>query len=138
MSPRSAIEYGLKCNGADEGEGSSSSELSAGELDLAAAPQKLQDGLFINNLWYLNYSDRNKCRITGMTRFCSYLVEAGEPVAPLNVLRFDDSFYELFGAKLEDLTRERSLLMDAGTYYQRSCGDSLLPGALIRGMRFTL
>jgi hypothetical protein len=54
------------------------------------------------------------------------------------VMRFDDSIFHLFGAGLEGLTRERELLLDADTDFQRSVGCMRLPGALIDGMSFTL
>ena len=138
VNPRSALEYNLECNGADESEVLSSGEMAAGDIEFSKACQQLGTGIYINNLWYLNYSDKNNCRITGMTRFCCYYVENGQAVAPINVLRFDDSIYEILGGKLEGFTKERQLIMDAGTYYERSTRSARLPGALIRGMKFTL
>ena len=48
-------------------------------------------GVYIGNLGYLNYSDRTAGRMTGMTRFATFWVEDGQVVAPLNVMRFDDT-----------------------------------------------
>ena len=53
----------------------------------------LDTGVYVGNLWYLNFSDRPACRVTGMTRFASFWVESGRIVAPVNVMRFDDSVY---------------------------------------------
>ena len=47
----------------------------------------LDTGIYVGNLWYLNFSDRPACRITGMTRFASFWVEHGKIVAPVNVMR---------------------------------------------------
>ena len=44
----------------------------------------LDTGVYISNLWYLNYSDRLACRITGMTRFASFWIENGEVVLRVN------------------------------------------------------
>ena len=51
----------------------------------------LGTGLYVGNLHYLNYSDRPACRMTGMTRFATFWVEGGKIVAPVDVLRFDDT-----------------------------------------------
>ncbi len=102
------------------------------------ALQALDRGLYIGNLWYLNYSDRNSARITGMTRFATFWVENGGIQAPVNALRFDDSLYRLLGDQLLALTREREFLLDPGSYGARSSRSARLPGALIGAMRFTL
>ena len=44
---------------------------------------KLGRGVYIANLWYLNWSDRTACRMTGMTRFATFWVQDGEVQAPL-------------------------------------------------------
>ena len=61
----------------------------------------------MNNVWYLNYSDRSACRMTGMTRFATFWVEHGVIQAPLNVMRFDESIYRMLGEHLLGLTAER-------------------------------
>ena len=76
--------------------------------------------------------------MTGMTRFATFWVEDGQLVAPMNVMRFDESFYRMFGENLIGLTRERHLILDAGTYEQRSTSSAYLPGALIEDFTFTL
>ena len=138
VSPRSAKEYGYVANGADGGESPEALDLAAGELPIADALAALGDGLYIGNLWYLNYSDRPACRITGMTRFATFKVEGGRIVAPVNALRFDDTLYRMLGENLVDLTREREMLLSTSTYDERSTSSSRLPGALIGRMRFTL
>ena len=40
--------------------------------------QSLGTGLWVSNLWYLNYSDRRACRMTGMPRFACLWVENGD------------------------------------------------------------
>ncbi|MGS0744238.1 TldD/PmbA family protein [Glaciimonas sp. GG7] len=138
ISPRTGLEYGIAPNGADGDEGTSSLDLAAGELPLANILAELGTGIFVSNLWYLNFSDRANCRITGMTRFATFWVEDGVIKAPLNVMRFDDSLFQLLGDKLIGLTRERELLIDNESYGERRVGSVLLPGALIRGVNFVL
>jgi predicted Zn-dependent protease len=136
VSARSAREYGLPVNAGDEAP--SSLRMAAGTLPAAEAMRALGTGLWIGNLHYLNYSDRSACRVTGMTRFACWWVEDGVPVAPIEHLRFDDTLFNLFGAQLEALTCERDLIPDTSTYEGRSLSTAEVPGALIRGMRFTL
>jgi predicted Zn-dependent protease len=138
ISPRTAKEYGIATNGADGSEAMTSLDLAAGDLELSRVLEELGTGVFISNLWYLNYSDRANCRITGMTRFATFWVENGEIKAPLNVMRFDDSLFRLLGDKLIGLTRERELLIDTDTYSARSTGSARLPGALVNDFRFVL
>ena len=138
VSPRSSKEYGYPANGANGGESPEALDLAGGDLPLAQALEALGDGLYIGNLWYLNYSDRPAGRITGMTRFATFKVEAGRIVAPVHALRFDDTIYRLLGTNLVDLTSEREMLLSTSTYDERSTSSSRLPGALIDRMRFTL
>ena len=138
VAPRTAKEYGLEPNGAEAGEVPESLELDAGTLPQDDALAALDTGLYIGNLWYLNYSDRTACRITGMTRFATFWVEGGRIVAPVAAMRFDDTVYRMLGENLEALTRERELLLDPSTYEGRSTASARLPGALLRALRFTL
>jgi predicted Zn-dependent protease len=138
VSPRSAREYGVATNGANAGEQPESLDLAAGTLANADALKALDTGIFVGNLWYLNFSDRSACRLTGMTRFASFWVEGGEIRAPLNVMRFDDTAYRILGENLEALTRERDLIPDGDTYGQRSTGSMRTPGALVRDFALTL
>jgi predicted Zn-dependent protease len=138
VSPRSAAEYGAATNGANGHEGPQSLDMAPGDMAEAGALARLGQGVYVSNLWYVNYSDRNEGRMTGMTRFATMWVEGGELAAPLAVMRFDDSLYRLLGENLEALTAERSLLLDPGTYERRSVDSMRLPGALVSGLRFTL
>ena len=98
----------------------------------------LDTGLAVGNLWYLNYSDRPACRMTGMTRFATFWVEKGKIVAPVDVLRFDDTLYRMFGDNLEALTAERELLLESNTYGSRTLTSFTLPGALLSELNYTL
>lgn len=138
VSPRSAKEYSLATNAANAGEAPESLEMAAGTLASRDALAALDNGLYISNLWYLNYSDRPAGRITGMTRFATFRVEGGRIVAPANVMRFDDTIYSMLGENLVDLTIEREMLLDTSTYEERSTGSARLPGALLSRLRFTL
>lgn len=136
VNPRSAMEYDSVINAGSEYP--CALDLAAGDLAEEKILSELGTGLYINNLWYLNFSDRNACQLTGMTRFACFWVENGEIQAPLNVMRFDDSIYDLFGTNLLGLTSERELILDSSTYGQRSNSSIKLPGVLVKDMCFTL
>ncbi|SDV10663.1 TldD/PmbA family protein [Pseudomonas mucidolens] len=138
VSSRSAAEYGLSANGADSDESPSAFQMAAGDLAQADILEQLGTGLYISNLWYLNYSDQPAARLTGMTRFATFWVEDGKIKAPVSTMRFDDSVYHLLGSQLEALTAERELLLSASTYGQRDTSSNLLPGALIKRLTLTL
>lgn len=138
VSPRTAQEYGIESNGASEDESMQAMELSTGKLPRADALRALDTGVYVGNFHYLNWSDRSAARVTGMTRFATYWVERGEIVAPLAVMRFDDSLYRMLGAELEALDDEADWILDSGTYGGRSVHTSRVPGALIRSLRLTL
>ncbi len=138
VSPRTAREFALVQNGANAGEAPESLDMGAGDLAAADALSALDEGLYIGNLWYLNFSDRPACRLTGMTRFASFWVEGGKIVAPVDVMRFDDSVFRLLGEQLVGLTAERELLVNGDTYRERNISSMRLPGAVVRDMAFTL
>ena len=138
VSPRSAEEYEVATNGASAWESPESVAIAPGSLPAGDVLTELGTGLYVGNLWYLNFSDRAACRTTGMTRFATFWVEGGEIVAPANVLRFDDTAYNLLGANLVGLTDTAEMLLDPGTYGGRSTSSYRLPGALVADMAFTL
>lgn len=138
VSPRTAREFALPENGANAAEMPESLAMAGGDLPASDALAALGTGLAIGNLHYLNYSDRPAARITGMTRFATFWVEGGEVVAPVDVLRFDDTLYRMLGTNLEALTAETEFILDAGTYRSRQLASVRLPGALVSEMTFTL
>ncbi|AZE97074.1 TldE/PmbA family protein [Pseudomonas orientalis] len=138
VNSRSAAEYGLSANGAGSDESPSALQMAAGNLAQADILKQLGTGLYISNLWYLNYSDLPAARLTGMTRFATFWVQDGEIKAPVSTMRFDDSVYSLLGSQLEALTAERELLLSASTYGQRNTASNLLPGALVKRLTLTL
>ncbi|MFJ4052446.1 TldD/PmbA family protein [Pseudomonas sp. NPDC089743] len=138
ISARSAAEFELLANGADGYESPCALSLAAGNLANADILARLGTGLYISNLWYLNYSDLPAARMTGLTRFATFWVENGQIQGPVSTMRFDDSLYNLLGSQLEDLTCEREMILSTSTYGQRSTGSSHLPGALVKGLTLTL
>ena len=138
VSPRSAKEYGVPTNGANGGESPESLDMDGGDIPRDDVLKRLDTGIYINQLWYLNYSDRPACRITGMTRFATFWVENGKIRAPLNVMRFDETTYHVLGENLAGLTKERDFMPDPHTYEARSTESSRLPGAIVDKFAFTL
>ncbi|MCW5663543.1 MAG: TldD/PmbA family protein [Piscinibacter sp.] len=137
-SARSAQEYGLPANGANANETPEALALAPGRLNVADPLATLGTGLYVSNLWYLNYSDRLACRMTGLTRFACLWVEDGRPVAPVTVMRFDDSFLRMFGEGLLGLGDQAELIPESGTYNERQLMSISTPGALVEGWRLTL
>ena len=138
ISPRSAREFSLETNGANAGEAPEALDMACGHLHRDDVLKTLGTGILIGNLHYLNYSDRRNCRMTGMTRFATFWVEQGEIKAPLNVMRFDDSAYRVLGDNLLALTAERDLILDSGSYGERSTASARLPGGLVKDFALTL
>jgi predicted Zn-dependent protease len=136
VDARDAREYGEPVNAA--GGFPESVALEAGDIPESEIPRRLGTGLYVGNLWYCNWSDPNDCRVTGMTRFGTYWVEDGTVVAPVNVMRFDDSLYHLLGDRLEGLTTERELILSPQTYEGRGTDSQLLPGILVSGIDLAL
>jgi predicted Zn-dependent protease len=139
VSPRTAREYDRAQNGAENGvESPQSLDMAPGSVENDQVFRELGTGLCINNLWYLNFSDRMNAGVTGMTRFATFWVENGEAVAPTNVMRFDDSLYRILGDHLTGLTASREFIPDSSTYDSRRSSSVRLPGAFVNDFRFTL
>jgi predicted Zn-dependent protease len=136
ISTRSSNEFNMKGNAAEDHESPTSLEVKAGNLARSRITQELHTGIFVNNLWYMNYSDRSTCRTTGMTRFATFWVENGKISHPIQVLRFDESLFRALGTNLEQLTQDREMILSNDTYGERKAHCALLPGALINDFNF--
>ena len=128
----------MESNGAASHESPESIEIGAGGLARDEVLSKLGTGVYISNLWYLNWSDRSSARLTGLTRFACFWVEDGQIVATVPVMRFDDSALRLLGENLSALTTETKLIFDPTTYGQRSTISQRVPGALVNEFTLTL
>lgn len=137
VSPRSAREYGGRVN-SGAGETPEALAMAPGTLPAAEALRTLGTGVYVSDLHYLNYSDRQACRVTGMTRFACLWVEDGVPVAPIGVMRFDDSLLRMFGPGLVALTDQTERVPDNATYGARSLRSHAAPGAIVEGFVLTL
>jgi predicted Zn-dependent protease len=137
-SPRTAVEHGLEGNGASGHESPCALDMAPGNLPESEILERLGTGIYVSNLWYLNFSDRSAGRMTGMTRFATLWVENGKAVAPVDPMRFDESIYRTLGENLIDLTQEREFDLSTSTYEQRSTNSTRVPGALVKDFTFTL
>ncbi len=137
-SPRTAREFGLDSNAAGDAEAPESMRVAPGTLRADDALARLGTGVSISNLWYLNWSDRAAGRVTGMTRFASLWVEDGQPVAPIDAMRFDDSVYRVLGEALEGLGDACERMPATDTYDGRATGGVEAPSALSAALRFAL
>ncbi|MDZ8240810.1 MAG: TldD/PmbA family protein [Nostoc sp. ChiQUE01a] len=138
VNSRTAKEYGKIANGANASETLRSPEVSSGNLVFEQILPSLDTGLYVSNLHYLNWSDRQTGRITGMTRYACFWVENGEIIAPIENLRFDESLYRFWGENLIDLTTFQEFIPEVGTYESRQLGGSLVPGMLVQDFTYTL
>lgn len=138
VSDRSAKEYDKPSNAANNSESMRAPVVAPGQLREDQILAQLGTGLYLSNLHYLNWSDLTAGRITGMTRYACFWVENGEIVAPIENLRFDDSFYRFLGEGLLALTAGQRFLPAVGTYDRRSLGGMWMPGMLIDQFRYTL
>ena len=135
---RSAKEYQKDSNGANSHESLRAPEIDPGNLKLEEVFHKLDTGLYVSNLHYLNWSDLPTARITGMTRYACFWVEGGEIVAPIENLRFDETLYRFWGDNLIDLTDFQEFIPNVGTYDSRQLGGSMVPGMLVEDFTYTL
>lgn len=142
VSDRTSKEYGVPSSGAEQtpwgGEYMRSYEVLPGDLDETQAFEALGTGLYLSHLHYLNWSDVNEARITGMTRYVALWVENGKPVGPIKDMRFDVSLYKTLGADLEALSKSTTLIPSNDSYEKRSLECSRMPGALFKEFKFTL
>lgn len=138
VSPRTAKEFGVEHNGAAASESPDALDLGAGDVPAAESLARLGRGLLVGNLWYLNFSDRPACRVTGMTRFGTFWVEGGEVAGPVDVMRFDDSLLRLLGEKLEGLSRERDFIPSQQTWHERAVDSARVPALLLSELTLTL
>ena len=138
VSSRSAKEYGLDSNFAEGGEYLRSPKMESGQLNHEDVTKELDKGLYLSNIHYLNWSDNAGGRITGLTRYACFWVEGGEIVAPIETMRFDDSFYRFFGDKLIGVEDKLTVVPEVHTYGQRSLGATTCPGILVDAFALTL
>lgn len=142
INTATAKEYNLVSNNADAGqwnnEAMRSIDVRAGTLNENELLSQLGTGLYLTNLHYINWSDPQAARITGMTRFACFWVENGEIAGPIQDIRFDDTLYNLFGRELINLTKQQSTFINTSTYQKRALGGMKVPGLLLNSMNFTL
>ncbi len=138
VSSRSAKEYQVPSNYASRGEHLRAPEILPGSLAADQILSSLDQGLYLSNLHYLNWSDHPNGRITGMTRYACFWVEQGEIVAPIENLRFDESLYQCFGDGLLELTDFQETIPNIDTYDRRGLGDCRIPGILTDDFTYTL
>ncbi|OJW51470.1 MAG: hypothetical protein BGO67_06925 [Alphaproteobacteria bacterium 41-28] len=138
INRRTAKEYNLQSNAANASEGLRSPRILPGNLKEEKILSELETGLYISNLHYLNWSDLQHGRITGMTRYGCFWVENGEIVSPIQDMRFDETLYHFWGTGLEALDEKAKLIPNVSSYEERSLGGVSAPGMLVNDFSFTL
>lgn len=135
---RTANEFKVETNFATDWEALRSPVVSAGSILDEDILNEIGTGLYISDLHYLNWSDRESARITGMTRYACFYVENGKLVAPIEDLRFDESYYHIFGEGLLGLTKNTYIIPRTGSYFEREIGGMQVPGIIVDKFKFTL
>lgn len=138
INSRTSKEYELKSNAANSWEHPRSLTMATGSLQRSDILSKLDTGLYISNLHYLNWSDQPKARVTGMTRFACFWVEEGKVKGPIQDLRFDETLFKAFGSNLLGVTAFSEVQPTISTYYNRSIGGRRVPGILVSDFSYTL
>lgn len=138
VNRRTAQEYGLTSNTANAGETLRAPTIYPGSLKASMILSSIGTGLYISNLHYLNWSDLQHGRITGMTRYGCFWVENGEIVSPIKDMRFDETLYNFFGKNLEALGDTIQFMPATLSYGKRSLGGCSVPGMLVNDFSFTL
>lgn len=138
INRRTAQEYSLTSNAANGGETLRSPRIHPGTLKESMILARIGTGVYISNLHYLNWSDLQQGRLTGMTRYGCFWVENGEIVSPIEDMRFDETFYNFFGKTLEEIGDTPQLVPKNFTYWERSLGGCSVPGILVNDFSFTL
>lgn len=138
VSSRTAKEYALSSNFAEEGEWLRSPSMATGELEEGKILEALGTGVYLSNLHYLNWSDMIGGGITGMTRYACFWVENGEIKAPIENMRFDDSIYHFLADNLEAVTATAQVNPEVSTYDGREFGATTCPGILLKSFALTL
>ena len=138
VSSRTAKEYNCNSNFAEDGEYLRTPKLSAGQLKEDEMLSHLNQGLYLSNLHYLNWSDRIGGRITGMTRYACFWVENGKIVSPIENMRFDDSIYNFFGEQLYGISDTVEYVPEVGTYDGRQHGGIMVPSIIIHKFNISL
>ncbi|HUX79540.1 MAG TPA: metallopeptidase TldD-related protein, partial [Alphaproteobacteria bacterium] len=138
INQRTAQEYNLQSNAANAHETLRSPRVHPGRLKEEKILSELGTGLYISNLHYLNWSDLQHGRITGMTRYGCFWVENGQIVSPIQDMRFDETLYHFWGNGLEALGEKTQLIPAVFSYGERSLGGISVPGMLVNDFSFTL
>ena len=138
VSSRTAAEYNTSTNFAESGEYLRSPKMEPGNLRKDDVVNRIDTGLYLSNIHYLNWSDNPGGRITGLTRYACFWVKDGEIQGPINTMRFDDTFYKYFGDNLEQVGEETEFIPNTSTYGNREIGGTICPGVLASSFALTL
>lgn len=138
VSPRSQAEFGVPSTGADASESPQTLRLAPGAAGQGDPLAALGEGLWLGSLWYLNWSDRQEARVTGMSRNACFVVREGRVAGPLAPARFDDGLHRLLGEALEALGDTAVRHPDTASYERRATGAIEAPWMRVSGLRVAL
>ncbi|HEY7195808.1 MAG TPA: metallopeptidase TldD-related protein [Gaiellaceae bacterium] len=98
----------------------------AGDASIDELVAKVEDGIYVTRLHYLNIVDPREGLITGMTRDGTFRIENGQVTKPLVNLRFTTSFPDL-AASVLGLGSEARLVNQSDFYGERYPFGALVP-----------
>ena len=100
-----------------------------GDTPRADLVRTMKRGLLVTRFWYTRVVHPLTVHMTGMTRDGTFLVEDGEIVAPVENMRFTESYVEAMN-RVEAISRETKLVREFFS-------TNRVPALRIKGWRFT-
>jgi PmbA protein len=98
--------------------------------------ERVEDGIYVTRLHYVNLVDAREGIFTGMTRDGTFRIEGGRVTRPLVNLRFTTSFPDLV-ARLIGLSREPRLVNQNDFYGERYPYGTLVPAVATEAFTVT-
>jgi predicted Zn-dependent protease len=107
---------------------------SATDEDALAA--RIERGIYVTRLWYVNVVHERQTLLTGMTRDGTFLIEDGRIGRPIRDVRFTDSVLRILEAT-EELTAAPRLVSEGEFYGRRFANGVVCPALRAHGFRVT-
>jgi predicted Zn-dependent protease len=107
-----------------------------GATDEQELVARVERGIYVTRLWYVNVVHPKQTLLTGTTRDGTFLIEDGKISRPLRDVRFTDSVLRILEAT-EALTAAQRLVSEAEFYGRRFATGVVCPALRAGGFRVT-
>jgi predicted Zn-dependent protease len=97
---------------------------------------KIERGVYVTRLWYVNVVHPKQTLLTGTTRDGTFLIEDGRISRPLRDVRFTDSALRILEST-EALTAAQQLVSEGEFYGRRFARGVVCPSLRVAGFRIT-